>query len=306
MVCVPPSPVISCGERGGHKRGGLAGKEFTAEGYGISAKHFTAPQTLPGLGKPWAAQPCHRGCLFLGGVSWARQSGDPVVAQERGWACRRPPSSLGLEPQHRRALCSHEGPARGHCARAEFVSQPRFLSVVLKESVESADWAVLLHPRPEAAAPGRERREAPQGSHLVSRPLTPPRLQVQGSLRGMGGSLQGDTSPGQGAAAPGCDSPWALPLPENPAPSSSASVSHPSSPQACREGERRQLVDTELVRIGRVMTGHPSHPAPALALTPTSCHPAIPRRSLEHSHPLIPPPACHFLCSNVTLSARLP
>ena len=66
MVCVPPSPVISCGERGGHKRGGRAGKEFTAEGYGISAKHFTAPQTLPGLGKPWAAQPCHQGCLFLG------------------------------------------------------------------------------------------------------------------------------------------------------------------------------------------------------------------------------------------------
>lgn len=149
----------------------------------------------------------------MGGVSWARQSGDPVVAQERGWARRRPPSSPGLEPQHRRALCSHEGPARGHCARAEFVSQPRFLSVVLKESVESADWAVLLHPRPEAAAPGRERGEAPQGSHLVRRPLSSrlPGFKFKGPFRGMGGSRQGDTSPGQGAAAPGRDSPWALP-----------------------------------------------------------------------------------------------
>ena len=117
---------------------------------------------------------------------------------------------------------------------------------------------------------------------------------------------KGTRAPVRGLLLRAVIAPGPSPLPENPAPSSSASVSHPSSPQACREGERRQLVDTELVRIGRVMTGHPSHPAPALALTPTSCHPAIPRRSPEHSHPLIPPPACHFLCSNVTLSARLP
>lgn len=150
------------------------------------------------MGSP--ALPSRLWCLFVARVSWARQSGDPV-AQERGWVCRRPPSSRGLEPKHRRALCSHEGPAGGNCARAEFVSQPRFLSVVLKESVESADWAVLLHPRTEAAAaPGRERGEAPQGSQLP-----PP-----GPIRRMGGSPRAGCSPRSGAAG-SWDSPGGSP-----------------------------------------------------------------------------------------------
>lgn len=178
------------------------------------------------------------------------------MAQERGWACtRRPPSSRGLEPQHRWALCSHEGLARGHCARAEFVSQPRFLSflsVVLKESVESADWAVLLHPRTEAAAPGRERGEALQGSHhLLPSQLRPPRLRVPHPQNGWI-SARGH-QPWSGGCRSGLRSPRALPLPENPAPSFFGldfSISRPSSPQACREGERGQVVDAELNSSG--------------------------------------------------------
>lgn len=47
--------------------------------------------------------------------------------------------------------------------------------------------------------------------------------------------------------------------------------------QACCEGERRRPVDRELVRVGPgVMIGHPSHPDPILALTPTFLHSANP------------------------------
>lgn len=92
MVCVPPSPVISCGERGGHKRGGLARKGFTVEGYGISAKHFTAPQTLPGLGKPWAAQPATGAASLWAGCPGLGRVGTPWwLRREDGLAGDLPP-----------------------------------------------------------------------------------------------------------------------------------------------------------------------------------------------------------------------
>lgn len=69
------------------------------------------------------------------------------------------------------------------------------------------------------------------------------------------------------------------------------SVSPPSYPQACGEGERGWPVDTELVKVADVMTGHPSHPDLALALTPASCHSASPQEvttALSSSIPLLP------------------
>lgn len=237
-------------------------------------------------------------------MSPSRQHGDPV-AQERGWACRRPPSSWGLEAKHRRALCSHEGPAGGggsggvggwsggNRAQAEFVSQPRFLSVVLKESVESADWAVLLHPRTEAAAaPGRERGEAPQGSsHL----LLVHQLRLPGfedAIHRMGGSLGAGGSPGSEAAGS-----WDSPLLGG-GPSCSRILHQvlwpqfsSSSSHACGEGWGDGLFTQNLSGFASVMSGHPSHPDPALTPTPTSCHPAGPQRvttALSSSASLLP------------------
>lgn len=214
-------------------------------------------------------------CL-CGGVSSARQSGDPV-AQERGWACRRPPSSRGSESKHRWALCSHEGPAGGSCAQAESASQPRFLSVVLKESVESADWAVLPHPRTEAAAaPGRERGEASQAPRAPSAEWVD--LCVGRPMPVWSGAAGSRGSPGP---------PSHLRILYQVL----FSVSPPSYPQACGEGERGWPVDTELVRVDDVMTGHPSHPDLALALTPASCHSASPQEvttALSSSIPLLP------------------
>ena len=145
-----------------HRRGSFAGREFIMEG-------TLFPQVLPepskSLGQPSLAVRAAVCPVGQEHESWAGQSGDPPVAQERGLACRRPPSLTplpqGLEPKHRRALCRVTRGQQGETALAELSHKPQFLSVVLKESGESADCAVLLPSRTvRPVAPGRERGEA--------------------------------------------------------------------------------------------------------------------------------------------------
>lgn len=146
--------------------------------------------------------------LLFGGRkhgSQARQSGDPV-ALEREWTCRRPPRPPYTAPPPGGWSCSTDrlcaesrGASKGELRPLELVSQPQFLSVVLKESVESADWAVLLHPRTvglqllagRGEKPGREATSPSASSHLTG--FKCPRCR-------MGRSLCGDTNPGQGLA----------------------------------------------------------------------------------------------------------
>lgn len=84
-------------------------------------------------------------CLF-GGRELAE--GRPSGSGER-MGLQETPSSWGLELKHSQALCRvTRGPAGGKlCPGLGLSHKPQFLSVVLKESVESADGAVLLHPR---------------------------------------------------------------------------------------------------------------------------------------------------------------
>lgn len=100
--------------------------------------------------------------------------------------------------KHRQALCRVTRGRHGEpCPGLSSSHKPQFLSVVLKESVESADWAVLLHPRTvglrllagRGEKPGREATTSSASSHLPS--FRRPRCRVRGSL-------YGDTNPSQG------------------------------------------------------------------------------------------------------------
>lgn len=240
---------------------------------GISGphKHCVDPH------KPWAALLCRQGCGASVGVCPQRgRVGTPWLRREDGLAGDLPPP--GAPSPSTDGLCAvTRGLPGGSCARAESVSQPRFLSVVLKESVESADWAVLPHPRTEAAAaPGRERGEASQAPRAPSAEWVD--LCVGRPMPVWSGAAGSRGSPGP---------PSHLRILYRVL----FSVSPPSYPQACGEGERGWPVDTELVRVDGVMTGHPSHPDLALALTPTSCHSASPQEvttALSSSIPLLP------------------
>lgn len=165
-----------------------------------------SPQTQPGPSEPWTAQLCCWG----GGISvgrehraWAQQSGDPVAWRKDGPASSQSPPPGGWSRSTDGLCAESRGAGKGELrpGRTRLTSLSQSLSVVLKESVESADWAVLLHPRTVRLRllAGREEKSHGEATSLSASSHL---LGFQGPICRMGGSLSGDTDPGQGLAGP--------------------------------------------------------------------------------------------------------
>lgn len=131
---------------GEQRRGTFAGRVYS----GGDPLPTNAAWTRQALGSP--ALPSGLRPVLVGQEdrSWTGQSGDPTRGSGERTGLQETPLLPGAGAEAQTGFVqSHEGLARGNCARAELSHKPQFLSVVLKESVESADWAVLRHPRTE-------------------------------------------------------------------------------------------------------------------------------------------------------------
>lgn len=137
-----------------------------------------AQQCCPDPASPGQLSSAFRAAVFLCagstgpglaslGTLWLRREGRPALDL---------PPPGGGSPSTNRLCAVTRGLQGGTAPRLSSAHKPHFLSVVLKESVESADWAVLLHPRSVRLRLLAGRGGSLWVSHLICQ-LTPPRLQ---------------------------------------------------------------------------------------------------------------------------------